>query len=328
MPTNLPPEAEKAEQRYKEAKDPDEKIACLEEYISLIPKHKGTDHLRADLRRKLSKLREAAQVRKKTGKQISPYHIDREGAGQVILLGPTNVGKSALVTALTNATPEVSPAPFTTWGPTPGMMEVGKVQIQLIDTPPLNPDYVEPELLNLVRRVDLILLMVDLKADPLEQLEQSVAILEENRIIPAHRRHLHPDAPRYGVKPLLVLVNKHDDATDHEDYEIFCALMEEEWPCLPISARTTYNLDRLGWTVFERLDIIRIYSKAPGQEPDLDSPFVMERGGTVEEFARKIHQDFYHNLKSARVWGKGVHDGQLVGRDHVLHDEDVVELRI
>lgn len=328
MPTNLPPDAQEAERRYRAATDPDDKLVCLEEYISLIPKHKGTDHLRADLRRKLSKLKEASQVRKKAARQTSPYYIDPEGAGQVVVVGPTNVGKSSLVVRLTNATPEVSEAPYTTWGPTPGMMSVGNVQIQLIDTPPLNPDYVEPEMMSLLRRADMILLMVDLHSDPLHQLEQSVALLEEQRIIPAHRWERYPDSSRLSFVPLLVLVNKHDDVDAAEDYEIFCALLEEDWPCLPVSTITGYNLEPMKWKIFDQLGIVRIYSKVPGREPDRTSPFVMEKGGTVEDFARKIHQDFYHNLKSARVWGSGVHDGQLVGRDHVLHDQDVVELRI
>lgn len=144
MPTNLPPEALEAEQRYRAAKSVAEKIATLEEFISLIPKHKGTDKLRADLRRRLSKLKaEATQARKKVSKRDSAFHIEKEGAGQAVIIGPANVGKSALVATLTNATPEVSPAPYTTWEPTPGMMPIENIQVQLVDTPPLDRDYVE-----------------------------------------------------------------------------------------------------------------------------------------------------------------------------------------
>ncbi len=328
MPINLPPQAQEAERRYREAKTPEDKVATLEEYLSLIPKHKGTDHLRADLRRKLSKLREAAQQRKKIARQVSPYHIEREGAGQAVLVGVTNVGKSALLAALTNATPEVSEAVFTTWEPTPGMMVANKVQIQLIDTPPLNPDYVDSELLNLVRRADIVLLVVDVQGHPVEELEQAVEILEENRIVPEHRLDRYPPEQRVMAKPFLVLANKCDDAETDEVFDIFCELLDEAWPLIPVSAETGRNLDQMRQAVFDELGIIRIYSQMPGKEPDYDSPFVMEKGGTVGEFARKIHQDFYQNLKTARVWGKGVHDGQQVGKDHVLHDEDVVELRI
>jgi small GTP-binding protein len=327
MPINLPPQATDAERRYREAESVEEKISCLEEYLSLIPKHKGTDHLRADLRRKLSKLKSAAQARKKIGRQLSPYHIDREGAGQAVIVGMTNVGKSALVAALSNATPEVSEAPFTTWDPTPGMMVVDYVQIQLIDTPPLSEEFVDPEMLNLLRRADLILLVVDLQTHPVQQLQGAVQILEENRIIAPHRKDRYTGERLPTLKPMLVLVNKFDDEDCYEVYEIFVELLEEDWPLIPVSATTRRNLNTLKQAVYDELGIMRIYSKPPGQEPDYRSPFVMAKGGTVEEFARKIHQDFYVNLKTARVWGEGVYDGQTVGRDHILHEGDVVELR-
>jgi ribosome-interacting GTPase 1 len=334
MPTNLPPEAIEAEKRFRAARSTAEKIASLEEYISAIPKHKGTDKLRADLRHRLSKLKSAAQGQKKASHQDLAYHIDREGAGQVVVVGPANVGKSALVDALTNATPEVSDAPFTTWNPTPGMMLWENIQIQLIDTPPLNRDYMEPALLDLIRRSDLILLVIDLQADPLEQLEEAIALLEENHIVSCHRQDRYPypgghrETQRLIFIPFLVLVNKWDDETYDEDFEICCALLSDEWPMLPVSAATGRNLARLKQAVFERLEIIRVYTKPPGKEADLSAPFILPQGSTVEEFAGKVHRDFVEHLKSVRVWGSAVYDGQMVGRDHVLQDGDVVELRL
>lgn len=328
MPTNLPPEAIDAEGRYRAAKSVAEKIACLEEYISLIPKHKGTDKLRAGLRRRLSELKAASQGRKGVSRRDSAFHIEKEGAGQVVVVGPANVGKSALVAALTNATPEVSESPFTTWKPTPGMMLMEDVQIQLVDTPPLNRGFVEPELLNLIRRSDLILLVVDLQTDPVQQLEDTIAFLQEHRIVPLRLKDRYPEQPRLTFKPLLVLANKSDDQDSDDVFEIFRQLLEDDWPLLPVSAATGRNLELLKRVVFERLEVIRVYSKTPGKEPDLSSPFILEKGGTVEEFAREIHQDFFKKLKSARVWGSAVYDGQMVQRDYVLHDGDVVELRI
>ncbi len=145
MSTNLPPEYFEAERRYRAAKTPAEKIACIEELIRIVPKHKGTDKLRAGLRKRLSKQKAISQTKKGTGKRESAFSIDKEGAGQVVLVGPVNVGKSALVATLTNATPEVAGFPHTTWKPTPGMMLMENIQFQLIDTPPLNRDYMEPE---------------------------------------------------------------------------------------------------------------------------------------------------------------------------------------
>jgi ribosome-interacting GTPase 1 len=328
MPTNLPPEYFEADQRYRAAKTTSEKITCLEDLISTIPKHKGTDKLRADLRKRLSKLKAASQVRKRVSKRDSAFSIDREGAGQVVVVGPANVGKSSLVATLTNASPEVAAFPFTTWEPTPGMMPIENIQIQLIDTPPLNREYVEPELFALIRRSDLILLVIDLQTDPLQQLEDSIAVLQDERIIPCHLRDRHKGRRRVTFIPFLVLANKYDDEDWSEDYDIFCELLEADWPLLPVSATSGRNLEHLKRVLFDRLEIVRVYSRAPGQEPDYSSPFTLQKGATVEEFARKIHQDFYVQLKAARVWGSGAFDGQMVGRDHVLRDGDEVELRI
>jgi hypothetical protein len=328
MPTNLPPVYFEIEKEFRAATELEDKIRLLEEMLSTIPKHKGTDHLRADLRRRLSKLKESAKSQKRSTKQESPFLIDKEGAGQVVLIGPPNVGKSALLAALTNASPEVAPFPFTTWTPTPGMMMVDNVQVQLIDTPPLNPEYVESQLLDLIRRADLIALVVDLQEFPIQQLEDSVALLESNRIIPQHRQHLYQGERIPYIKPVLVLANKCDDEACAEDFEVLCELLEGEWQLVPVSAETGRNVEGMKKAIYDLLGMMRVYSKPPGREPDLTAPFVLEIGSTVADFAGKVHQDFYHNLKAARVWGSGVHDGQMVGRDHVLHEGDVVELRL
>lgn len=328
MPTNLPAEYYTAEERFKAAATPAEKIETLEAMISTIPKHKGTDHLRADLRRKLSKLREATEGRKGGGRQLSPYQIDREGAGQVAVIGPPNVGKSSLVAALTNAAPEVAEYPFTTRFPLPGMMPIDNVSVQLIDTPPLSVEAVEPQLIDLIRRADLLLLVVDLQGFPIEQIEETLALLEENRILADFRQAGHPGADRLWVRPLRVLANKADDPAHDEDYAALCELMDDPCPIAPVSAATGRHFDRLKGLVYDELGIMRVYARPPGKEPDYGAPFVLKRGDTVEEFAAKVHRDFVVGLKSARVWGSGVHDGQMVGRDHVLHEGDVVELRV
>lgn len=328
MPTNLPPEYYDIEERYRSASTPQERITSLEAMISVIPKHKGTEKLVGDLRRRLSKLKSASETKKSVSRHESAYHIDREGAGQVVLVGCANVGKSALINALTNASPEVADYPFTTWTPTPGMMPIEDIQVQIIDTPPLDGDFIEPELLNLIRRVDLVCVVLDLQSFPIDELDETLDILGLYKIIPCRWRDRHPEADRsYAFKQFILLVNKCDDPQMEEDFEVLCELIGEEWLAVPVSAMTGHNLDAFKQTIFEHLDIIRVYSKPPGKDPDMSVPFVLKKGSTVAELAGKVHKDFITNLKSARIWGSGAFEGQMVARDHVLQDRDVVELK-
>jgi ribosome-interacting GTPase 1 len=328
MPTNLPPDYFEIEKRFRAAESAAEKVRLLEEMYSVVPKHKGTDHLRADLRRQLSKLKSEAQQRlKKRGGPAPVFNIEREGAGQVVLVGLPNTGKSSLVQALTNADPEVSEAPYTTWKPTPGMMPFENVQIQLIDTPPLDRGFVEPGLFDLARRADLIAVVVDLKADPLFQLDEALDILKLHRISPQDWQRGGDWGERTVFKPLIVLANKCDDPADAEDCAVFCELIEQNLAVVPTSTLSGSNLDLLKQRLFENLGVIRVYARPSGEEPDLDQPFVMRAGGTVEELAGRIHKDFVENLKSARVWGSSAFEGQKVQRDYVLQEGDIVELK-
>lgn len=134
MPANLTPAYKAAEARFRAAVTREEKMAALEEMLRLIPKHKGTEHLQADLRSRLSKLK---QEPRKKGPTKGPSHkVPREGAGQVALVGPPNGGKSSLLTALSRARPEIAPYPMTTREETPGMMEYEDIGFQLVDLPP------------------------------------------------------------------------------------------------------------------------------------------------------------------------------------------------
>jgi ribosome-interacting GTPase 1 len=329
MPTNLPADYFNAEERFRSATTPEDKIKYLEEMMSTIPKHKGTDHLRSDLRKKLSKLKTAATSKKTTKKQVSPYHINKEGAGQIVIIGCTNAGKSSLVQTQTNAEPEISQVPFTTWSPMPGMMYIDNVQVQLIDTPPFCEEYIDPEFLNLIRRVDLVLIMLDLHTDPVQQLNFIYQKLQENRIAPQHLEGLIEVEDFLLYVPSLVLVNKYDSEEFEEHYQIFMELLDLDCPMMPVSTKTGYNIDIFKQTVFDMLGVIRVYSKAPGKEVDKTAPFVIERGTVMGDFAGKVHKDFQENLKSARIWGTSADfPGQMVSRTHVLEDEDVVELQI
>ena len=328
MPANLPPEYFVVERRYREAKTPLEKIRGLEEMLAIIPKHKGTDKLRADYRRRLSKLKSQQQAKKATSRRDAGYRIEREGAGQIVLVGTPNVGKSALVGALTNATPEVADFPHTTRIPIPGMMPFENIQIQLIDMPPMTQEYMEPWLPDIVRRADMILLVVDVTTDPIQQLEDTVALLEQKRIAPLRRAYLYEERPDWTFKPVLVVANKNDNASTDENLQIFKDLLEDDWLIAGVSSTTGRNLELLKQMLFERLGIIRVYTKARGKTPDHKAPFVLRKGATMEDLAVKVHKDFFEKLRFAKVWGNGVYDGQMIQRDYVLQDGDVVELHV
>ena len=328
MPTNLPPEYYEAEERFREARLIEEKIEFLEEMLTTVPKHKGTDHLRADLRRKLSRLKETAQSNKGKTKHESVFSVEKEGAGRIAVIGPPNTGKSALVAAVSHAKLKVEEYPFTTWAPHPGMMPVEDVQIQLIDTPPVSREHVEPELFGLIRTAEIALLVVDIQGSPMAQIEETTAILGEHHIVLRDAVTEVPEGMRHPPMPTLVLANKCDDKQLDEDYAVLVELLEGKWDIMPVSAETGRNLERMKQILFERLQIMRVYSKIPGKDADMTAPFVLKKGGTVLDFAEKVHKDFAQNLKSARVWGADVHDGQMAGRDHELHDGDIVELKM
>jgi ribosome-interacting GTPase 1 len=229
---------------------------------------------------------------------------------------------------LTHARPKISENPFTSWAPMPGMMEVHHIQIQLIDTPAISKEHIEPELINLIRTSDLILLVVDLQTSPIRQMNATMEILQQNHIVFPGTPIAENDHKGTVAIPIIVVVNKNDDQSRDEDFQIFCQLLEGEWPLITVSASTSRNLDALKEGVYDKLEIIRVYSKPPGKAPEYSAPFVIKRGGTVEDFAAKVHKDFLTNLKTARIWGQNVYDGQKVGRDHILNDGDVVELHL
>jgi ribosome-interacting GTPase 1 len=328
LPANLPPAYFEAEKRYREAKNPAEGIAALEEMLAIMPKHKGTDKLKADLRRRISKLKSKQQQKRKLGKRDSSYTVEREGVGQVVLMGTPNVGKSSLVAALTNADPQVADFPHSTWKPTPGMMYFENVQIQLVDTPPISQEHTEPWLLDIARRADMILIVVDVQTDPIQQLEIAVSFLADNRVVPPRLDQPNETTGPLATIPFLVVANKSDDDSGEEHFEIFKSLIEDDWPLIPVSAKTGLNSDLLKQKVFSSLGIIRVYTKAPGKGPDRTAPFVLKKGSRLEDLASKIHKDFLEKLRYARVWGKDVYDGQMVQRDHQLQDGDIVELHI
>ena len=325
MPANLPPQYFEAEKRFRLAKSPDEKIATLEEMLAIMPKHKGTDHLRAELRARIAKLTQLAA--KKSGAHRASMLIDKEGAAQIAVIGLPNSGKSQLVASITNASPTVAEYPFTTQSATPGMMEFENIQIQLIDTPPLAPQSIEWWLRHMLVRADALLAVVDLNDAPLAQMEGVIAQLEKMKIVLGNRKAGEEPDVLYQKK-LLIIGNKLDLANASENYTALKTKYKDQLPVIAISVKEAVGLEELKHAIYQMLDVIRVYTKAPGQKSDLNDPIIIKRGSTLADAAADVHKDFLSKLKYARVWGSGKHDGLMVKRDHVLQDGDVIELHL
>jgi uncharacterized protein len=325
MPANLTPDYRRAEDRYRAAKTVAEKIEALEEMLRVMPKHKGTDGLQADVKARISKLRK--QPAKKAARATFSHMIPREGSGQVALAGPPNSGKSSLVVALTNAEPDVADYPFTTREPTPGMMRFEDVAFQLVDLPPLSQQHVEPWVFDLLRAADMLWIVLD-GAAALEGFDEVMAVLDARRVSTVPIGSIGPEYDEGGHPPkrALIVVTGADKPEVAGAMDVIDELLDRRWPLLAVSTVTGEGLDALRRRTFEAFEIIRVYTKQPGKPPDRDAPFTLPRGATVADLARKIHQDILANMKFARVWGPSAFDGQTVHRDHELAEGDVVEI--
>ncbi len=324
MPANLPPQYFEAEKRFREAKAPEEKIAALQTMLAIMPKHKGTDHLHAELRRRIAKLTEETERRYATSK--TSFYIRKEGAGQVLLVGLPNTGKSQLLAAVTDALPEVADYPFTTKSPNIGMMKFENIQIQLVDTPPVTSRESRVWLNSIARNADLIAIIVDLGTSATGQVETILQEFDNMGIVPV------TDGFQKMIdkqqKKMLIVGNK----IDLEDSNLHSRELTQQYnakfPIISISAKNCDNIEELKKVIFKSLNIIRVHTKSPGIKPKLNDPMIMKKGSTMKDAAESVHKDFRSKLKYALVWGSGKFDGQRVSPDHVLQDNDIIELHI
>ena len=331
MAVNLPPQYHDAEARFHKARTPEEKLAALKEMWVILPKHKASEKVQAQLKTKISELNDEIEHAKSGPKKAAPgtFKVPRQGAGQVVFLGPPNAGKSRLLARLTKATPTVAPYPFTTREPIPGMMDYEDVRVQLVDLPPVTPDHYEPFVTEITRGADAAVLFLDLADDDGPAATQATL----DRLKQARRELVGSAAPAgddptvYHLPTLLAATKADDEAADIR-LELAKEAFGDRFPLLVVSAEQGTGVEELRKAIYDRLGVMRIYTKQPGKPADMTSPFTTLIGSTVHELAGRVHKDFEEGLKSARVWGTGVFDGQTVGRDHVLHDKDVVELHL
>lgn len=315
MPANLPPTYYKLKHEHEAAKTDAERLVLLEEMLRIVPKHKGSEKVVADLRRRIARIKkgEAATGGKKGARKGYSEHIPKQGAGQIVLLGPPNGGKSQILASFTKAKPAVSPTPYTTTAPLVGMLPYENIQFQLIDTPSLMPDFVSPTVLTLARNAELVLIVLSLASDELlDDLEMVLAVLDEAGI---------------GEEKPLVVANQLDATDADARLDILSEFYGQSVQLYPISAQTGAGKEDLLKALYDALDILRIYPKAPGKPIERDAPIVLPVGATVLDAATGLHKDFAE-FRFARIWGPHWHDGQPVSRNDAVYDGDVVEFHL
>ncbi|USS40567.1 GTP-binding protein [Thermococcus aggregans] len=384
MPTNVTAEYLAAEEEYRQAKTIPEKIRALEKMYATVPKHKGTEKLRLQIKRKLAELRkelEKQQSQRKGGGYS--FSVKKEGAAQIVLAGLPNVGKSSLLRVLADVDIDVADYPFTTVEPIPGMMKHKDVQIQIVEVPGLIEGAalgkgMGTQLLSVIRNADAIAIVVDLSQDPIKQMEiilreferagikinkrkprveikrmsmggivingqhliqgdisEVMKMLREEGIHSAEITVKEPvtledfsDALDESLvwRKAIIIANKGDAPGSKENYDRLVKAYGDRFKIVPVSAKKKANIEALKEALYDLADIIRVFTKSPGEEPAYP-PIALKKGSTVLDVAERIHKDFAKNFKYARVWGKSAKfPGQRVGPDHVLEDGDIVEI--
>ena len=340
MPTNVTAEYKKAEQAFRDAREPADRLQCLKEMLRTIPKHKGTEHLQRDIKTRIKQLTDELSAPRKSGARTGPsYSVRPEGAAQIALLGPPNSGKSQLHHIMTGARSEVGPYPFTTQLPLPGMMPFEDIYIQLIDLPPISEEFFEPWIVNSLQPADAALLIIDItNPECIDHIQHVISQLASKKISLKDRfEDSESDVSDEDIEfvdpfrielPTILVANKIDLADSSEELDALNDLVSYSFPSIAISAQTGKNLDALSRMLFEKMKIVRVYTKVPGKSADTERPFTLIAGGTVADVARQVHKEFAQSFRFAKVWGEHVFDGQQVGPDHVLHDLDIVELHV
>ncbi len=327
MPANLTPAYYKAQERYRASSEPREQLAALKEMLQLIPKHKGTEHMQADLKKRIKEAN-AALKRGKGQRRGPSYAVPSGGYPQVVVVGAPNAGKSALVAALTGTELDVAPYPYATRVPHPAMMPFENARVQLVDMPPIAAEHMEPWIGGIARTADALVVVIDLAAaDVLEGYEGVVAQLERHKLclgdLPEKRR----DSVGWVGKRTLLAAAKCDVLDAAGTLEAFVELTGETFVTVPVSTSSGEGLETLRRAIWDMLDLVRAIPKPPHEPPDFDDPILLPRGGTVLDMARVVHRDVAATLKEVRVWNCADHaDGQWIGADHVVADSEIFEL--
>lgn len=331
MAANLTPQYLKAEEEYRRAQTPEEELRWLQVMLAEIPKHKASEKMQVMLKTKISDVKKEIESSKGASKKVGKsVKIPRQGAGTCVIIGGPNAGKSQLLSFYTKAKPEVAPYPFTTQTASPGMMAWKDVFVQLIDTPPITPDFFGSYLYGYIRGAELVLLMVDLGDDDgIQQCQDVLDRLQNTKTRLAPESGLDEDDVGLSYTKTYLVLNKCDLPDFQDRLDLFHEFCKTPFREFCVSATDGTGTEELRDAIYEAMNVIRVYTKQPTKKaPDMDKPFTLKAGDTIFDLCDQIHKDYASRFKSARVWGEGVHDGTTVKGDYVLHDCDIVELTI
>lgn len=358
MVTNLPAEAKAKWIKVMEAKTPEEKLVALQEFLSAVPKHKGTENLVMWAKRRMAELREEIEVRqrKRGGSKESPFFIEKNGDAQVVLLSYSEEIKDNFMERVVKVHSNKHEKPF------PVMLDFEGVKIQIINPPSLSgsKSSYDSRIMSLARNSDLVTLILSNNNGELGQLislarehgirfsksskkviinriregKTGIRIVVHGKLINSNEKDLIEILKGYGINSAIVKIYGDIDSNEFEDHVMgrivykpyiivssTCAGISDT--CLEIGY---VNQNSFGKIVFNELQLLRVYTKEPDEQPS-KKPLVLKQGATVYEVAEKLHSEFKDKLRYARIWGPSAQfPGQKVGGDHVLKDGDIIEL--
>lgn len=294
--TNQSPQYQQAEAKFLQAKKDEDRIYWLEEMIRECPKHKSSEKMLANLKTRYKKLKEKSEKNSKKSKKTKSG-IKKEEL-QAVIVGYTNVGKSSLLSSLTNAFPEIAPYSFTTKKPIVGMMNYGNTQIQIIEVPSIESEYYDRGIVN---TADVIMILVT-KIQDIEEIEKNLERTRGKRIIVFNTKEIQ------------------------DSRKIEATLKSKRYNFVVISTEKKENLEELKDKIFLDFGKIRVYTKEPGKDKS-QKPMILEKNSSVKIIAEKILKNM-SDLRETRIWGpSSKFPGQIVGLNHQLKDLDVIEFK-
>jgi uncharacterized protein len=298
MPINAHPEYLEAEGEYHGAGTDEERLIALEKMIRFMPKHKGAETLRQNIRKRYKKLKQELEIKKKA-KKGNKKGIKKEDL-QAVIVGLTNSGKSSILKSITNANPIIASYGFSTTEPIVGTLNHQKCNIQIIDMPPIASENYDRGIVN---NAEVLLIVV-------EKIDEIKSVLEQI-------------TNKKAIK--IIIFNKIDQYNDETKRKITENLKSKKYNFVLTSTKTNEGLEELKEKIFCSFSIIRVYTRKQGEKQD-NNPVILPPESTLEDVAEKVLHGYSKRVKYAKIWGpSSKFSGQKIGLKHIVKDKDVVE---